>query len=449
MKKSLCTILSLLTLVSACAKKPALPPAVPASQTEQLADLRAFPQDLMVYAKEIGINKVLLPAHRQEEMTRKFLDIYFGPWQMRKASIARHEIASLFNHARGYKNATTTWTQPEWDSMKANADLGRYPSRATPAITLRATNLRELPTHELRYDKPTSDPKVYPFDYFQYSALPPGMPLLIAHTSADGRWHYVECPIAGGWVDASDLAIATPEFRKEWRTGAYAALIKDNVKLPGTGKNGSDSVAGIGALLPVTGQKNGLQVLLPIRESSGTAKIAEITLTRKEAAIQPLAATAANVAKIGNVMMAQPYGWGGMLNLRDCSSMLRDLFTPFGIWLPRNSVSQARRGKMIRLDAMTNAQKQETILRDGEPFISLVGMKGHITLYVGRWKNKPAIFHDAWGLRIIKDGNDDERFVIGKVVVTSIEPGMELENLYRPKTFTDRIRTLTILGHGH
>lgn len=447
MKKSLCALFLLLTLVSACGKKTSLPPSVPPEQTEQLADLKSFPQDLLVYAKETGLNKVLLSASRQESMTARFLDIYFGPWQMAKTSIKRREVTSLFAHARGYKNAAATWSQSEWDSWKANADLGRYPSRAAYAITLRSTNLRELPTHAMRFDKPTADPKVYPFDYFQYSALAPGMPLLIAHTSADGRWHYVECPIAGGWVDAADVALTTPEFRHAWRTGLYAALIRDNVTLPGTGANGKDSKAGIGALLPVTGQKNGIQALVPIRAADGTAKTAEITLSGKDAALLPLPLTPANVAKVGNVMMAQPYGWGGMLNLRDCSSMLRDLFTPFGIWLPRNSVAQARRGQVIRLDGLTTAQKETAILRDGVPFLSLVGMKGHITLYVGRWKNRPAIFHDAWGLRIVKDGNDDERFVIGKVVVTSIAPGMELENLYRPRTFADRLRTLTRLAH--
>ena len=35
--------------------------------------------------------------------------------------------------------------------------------------------------------------------------------------------------------------------------------------------------------------------------------------------------------------------------------------------------------------------------------------------------------------------------LLEKAVVTSITPGMEIRNLYRPVTFVDRLRSLTIL----
>ena len=60
-----------------------------------------------------------------------------------------------------------------------------------------------------------------------------------------------------------------------------------------------------------------------------------------------------------------------------------------------------------------------------------------------RWRSSH--FHNVWGLRIVENGNDDARLVVGKAVVTSITPGMEIRNLYRPVTFVDRLRSLTIL----
>ncbi len=143
--------------------------------------------------------------------------------------------------------------------------------------------------------------------------------------------------------------------------------------------------------------------------------------------------------------MRQPYGWGGMFGDRDCSALTRDLFTPFGIWLPRNSSAQARRGLVIPLAGLSKSEKQDAILTNGIPFLSLVGMKGHICLYVGKYDGEAAIFHNVWGLRIVENGNDDARLVVGKAVVTSITPGMEIRNLYRPVTFVDRLRSLTIL----
>lgn len=435
-----------LLLACSCAKKHPVPQQHLSPEVE-IADLREFPQNLENYAREYGASRRLLPEYQQASMDSTFDSIWFGPWFMKRCTIPRREVSGVFGRARGYKNGSIAWTEPEWTTMKENANIGSFPSRASHAITLRATDLRELPTHEPRFAKPTPNPSLDPFDYFQYSALPPGMPLLVAHTTKDGLWHYVECPIAGGWADASDIAIVDDNFKSQWRTGHYAALIRDGVTLPGTGKNGTDSKANIGTILPLAPGSSGnmRNILLPVRGKQGL-EIAETALPNDALARKPMPLTPGNVARVGNQMMGQKYGWGGMNGLRDCSAMIRDLFAPFGIWLPRNSAAQARRGSVIRLDNMSMSEKSAAILKDGVPFLSLIGLPGHITLYVGRWHDKPAIFHNVWGVRIIKDGNDDERHIIGKAVVTSIAPGMELPNLYRTRTFVDRIRSLNTPG---
>lgn len=433
-------------LCFACAPKKSRPPATAPTVGQTIADLREFPQNLAVYARRD--NKRLLPAATQEALAHSFANIYFGPWDMRKTSVRARDVAAMFKKARGYKDGSQPWTQSEWDAMAGNARLTAFPSRAQPAITLRQTDLRELPTHQPRFTEPTPEIKDNPFDYFQYSLLAPGMPLLVAHTSADGRWHYVECPIASGWVDARDVALAGEDFRRLYRRGEYAALLKDNVSLPGTGPNGADSAAGLGTILPLLAKNpdGSLTVLIPVKNRDGYADSAEIRLADGLAAAQPLPLTPDNMAAVGNVAMTQPYGWGGTLGQRDCSALMRDIFTPFGIWLPRNSQAQARRGAVVSLEGLTPSEKAAAILREGVPFLSMLGMRGHIGLYVGEWHGRPAIFHNTWGLRIVKNGNDNERFVIGRTVVTSITPGMELENLYRPRTFVDRLRTLTTPG---
>lgn len=411
---------------------------------EQLGDLNRFPQNLMVYADQDNPGKRLLGKDEQESMARRFIDIYFGPWSMKKTTVKKRDVAVFFKKARGYKSDGGVWIQPEWDALLENADLRAYPSRSQAAITLRQTDLRELPTHAIRLDKnlPVVD---YPFDYFQYALLAPGMPLLVAHVSRDGKWFYVECPIASGWVDAKDVGFVDDDFKRNYATGRYAAIIREKTPIPAIGVNRSDGFASIGAIFPLAPGKQNGALFVPVAGKSRYADIAEFIPPPESAVEQPLAMTPANVAKIGNQMMGQKYGWGGTLGERDCSAMTRDLFTPFGLWLPRNSLAQARRGLVYSLEGLTPAQKKEAIIREGTPFLSLLGMKGHIGLYVGAWKGEPAMFHNAWGVRIVRDGNDNERYVIGKTVVTSIEPGKELQNLYLPQTFTDRLRSLTTL----
>lgn len=446
--KSFFSILAIGILCVSCSAKKAVTPPSPTPQPAEIRDIIEIPQNLEIFANAAGKNKALLDSESQYRLYESFVRIFFGPWNMSRTSISRREVSACFKNARGYKDGSTPWTQAEWDAARANAHLSTFPSMAVSGITLRNTNLRELPFREPRFSKPTPNVRDNPFDNFQYSLLPPGTPLLLAHITNDGKWYYVECPIAGGWVYAEDVAIAGDEFKNVWQTGKYAALIRERVILPGTGIAGKDSTAGIGTFLPIL-LRSGigtLSVLAPVKNSHGHAEAAEIRLSSSDASIIPMPLTPGNVAKIGNRMMGQPYGWGGMLGERDCSALTRDMFVPFGIWLPRNSAAQAKRGSVIPLTGLSLVEKENVILREGVPFLSLLGMRGHITLYIGKWKGKPAIFHNVWGLRIVKDGDDNERFVIGRAVITSITPGIELKNLYRPVTFVDRLNRLTNIG---
>ncbi len=407
-------------------------------------DLRDFPQNLEIYAKNAGFARPLISTLEQDRLKAEFERIFFAPWQMGKSSVRKHAVSAFFRKARGFKSNQQRWTQAEWNELAANADLESFPNRRQPAITLRNTNLREMPTLEPRFSEPTSDARANPFDYFQYSLLPIGTPIFIAHISLDGQWYFIECPIAAGWVRAEDIAFADADFMRLWQCGRYAALIRDHVTLPGTGINGGDSQGGIGTLLPLQKQnKDGsLNLLLPLRGAGNMAIAAETTLTRTLACIQPLPLNPGNVAMVGNAMIGQRYGWGGMFGERDCSALTRDLFTPFALWLPRNSAAQARKGAIISLEGLSQEEKKRLIEAQGVPFLSLLGMRGHISLYIGTYKGRPAIFHNVWGLRTVEKGNDNGRFIIGRAVVTSITPGLELRNLYRPQTFVDRLRSL-------
>jgi hypothetical protein len=242
-------------------------------------------------------------------------------------------------------------------------------------------------------------------------------------------------------VDARDVALVDSGFKRAYLTGSYAALISDDVFLQGVR-------AGIGAVFPVRSGKTpgrGLNVLYPVKGSGFMAEIGEAGLGPEDAALKPLPFTPGNVARVGNAVMSQHYGWGGMFGNRDCSSLIRDVLTPFGLWLPRNSAAQARRGLVRPLDAMVPADKESFVCANGTPFASLVGAYGHIMLYVGRYKGRAAVFHNVWGLRVVEGVDDNARFVIGRAVVTSITPGLELKNLYRNATLGERIRTLTTL----
>ena len=192
----------------------------------------------------------------------------------------------------------------------------------------------------------------------------------------------------------------------------------------------------------------GFVAAFPRRDAGGLAVWTEAGLATDQAAVWPLSATPANIARLGNAMIGRPYGWGGMLENRDCSSLTRDLLIPFGIRLPRNSAAQAKVGAQIDLSGLEPERKEALILADGKPFFSFIRLPGHIGLYLGEFEGKPAMFHSIWGLRVDTAGPNgpmNGRAIIGKAVITSLRPGVELPNLTSPAGLADRVDTLTIL----
>ncbi len=429
-----CLVLCL--VLAGCAGKPAQPPVY--TGRCEIADLRLFPQDLTAYVKKDASSPILSPAE-QNAALEEFRSTLFGAWHMKKPSISRRDASLMLNRkARGWKNGSVRWQDREWKAMRSNARMQTYPNINRPGIVVTSTDLREMPTHLPRFTEPTPDPQENPFDYFQYSRLPVGLPVLLCHRTADKRWYYVETSIACGWVDARDVAPVTETFMESWEASPLAAIVQEHTVLGATGR-----VADIGVILPAAGVN---AVMVPVKDKSGLAVAMRANVVPGSVEAMPLPMTEGNVARLGNAMVGQKYGWGGMLDLRDCSAMTRDLMAPFGIWLPRNSQAQARAGERISLRNMSVREREATIVRQGVPFASLVTLKGHVVLYVGTYKGRPVILHDLWGIRVDEPAGEDNRLIVGKVIVSSLTPGKELPNLTNNTTIGDRFHTLTVLG---
>ncbi len=408
-------------------------------------DLRRLPQDLTVYARNAGWEKELLPAGGQEQQKARFERIFFGPWSRGVPAAPVADLAARFGKGpKGFTSEGLPWTQGDWERMRANAALASYPSLSQPGITVRAADLRELPTPGARMTKPLPVGPDNPFDMIQYSALPLGTPLHIAHASADGFWYFVQTPVASGWIPTEDAAFADAAFREKYRGGRYATPVRD--AFPVETRYGVSGLMTIGAIYPLVSEGSKyVRVLVPVRGVQGQALAAVARLEAKQMKPWPLPFVPAWVAAVGNQMLGQPYGWGGMYEGRDCSAALRDLFAPFGVWLPRNSAAQARVGSFTPLESLDGADKERVIAAQGRPFMSLLWMSGHIMLYLGQYKGESVVFHNVWGLRTAENGDDDGRWVIGRGVVSSLRLGVELPTLKDGTTLLERLKGMATL----
>jgi hypothetical protein len=168
-----------------------------------------------------------------------------------------------------------------------------------------------------------------------------------------------------------------------------------------------------------------------------------------QASLMPVPLTSRAVAELADAMAGQLYGWGGMFENRDCSSTMRDLFLPFGIWLPRNSAQQARSGgEFVSLDGLDVSAKLHLIRTQGVPFASLIWLPGHIGLYLGvDGRGEPLLLHNIWGVRTVLPGGGEGRAVAGRLVISTLRPGEERKDVRRDG-FLNRLTGLTLVSRS-
>lgn len=414
-----------------------------------ILDLERFPQNATTYLNDTTKQHPILAEETQQALDDDFNRRFFDPWHQNGARLSADEAfwgVVSYGNRRGYAENLQPISAARWNELVVSLNQDTYPSLARPAITVRNTDLRVFPTRRPVFLDPAQAGEGYPFDYFQNSALWAGTPVLVTHSSADGAWYFVEAGLSSGWMAALDLAWVDEAFRSDYQRGRYVALLQDAVSLHD--EQGDFLVqTHIGAVFPLVGQElGGLRLLVPVRDAQGWAQTRTAQVTAQTAAIKPVPLTPQYIAQLADAMAGQLYGWGGLYENRDCSAFLRDLFTPFGIWLPRNSGSQAQAGHFIDLAGLSAAHKRAALLRDGLPFYSLIWLRGHTALYIGTdpISGEPLLLHNLWGVPTKNLRGQEGRALVGRLAVTSLHPGEERRDVSRNR-FLERILGLTLL----
>jgi hypothetical protein len=190
----------------------------------------------------------------------------------------------------------------------------------------------------------------------------------------------------------------------------------------------------MGAVFPTIGEDaERTWIWTAVRDARGKAFLRKAAVAKKAAADKPVPFTPRHVARLARELAGEPYGWGGLGGKRDCSAMIRDLFAPFGLWLPRNSSEQARAGKFTSFRNLSSAEKEALIVREGAPWRTLLWTPGHIMLYIGVHQGKPLIFHNFWSIKTQDADGKKGRVIVGRAAVTTLHPGHELQSLDLPR----------------
>lgn len=416
------------------------PKTVRPARLLEIEDLRRIPQDLTGLAGAVG-PEVSTGSTCRSQLLQEFADSFFKPWTS-SPPLAGHAESKSFmaRQAKGswYGVNKRKVAPKQKRELLENCDLDRFPSRDERAIAVAPGHLRGLPTVLPFYERESDEP----FDMLSYPHVKLNEPLRILHASQDGVWFFVETAYSNGWLPASEVALVDDDFIESWMRAPHLVIVRDYAPVA-DGRRMGASRAKIGTLLPLSavgGEEEGWQVMVASAGEGGRAESRSIRIPQNAAAPFPLAFDQQNISLIGNQLLGQPYGWGEIYDLRDCSALLRDFFLPFGIWLPRTSADQiASIPKRLQLAALAPQEKNELIKSRGLPLLTLLFKPGHIMLYAGLDREgEPLVFHAAWSMQVKDEDRKRKTRILGGSVITTLEPGKEL-GLVPGSTLLERV----------
>ena len=383
-------------------------------------DIKVIKQDPSCFSTQIKP----MSKKEQKRYDNQYNKKFFKPWFRKKMGLSwkQRNWQFVFAKQKVYTRYSKRLSKKWFNYQIRNSNFRRYQSVLKPAITLRHTDLKIYPTKQDFYYNPKRTGEGFPFDYNQNSSVNINTPLLVSHYSRDKKWVYVRCPYAYGWLPLSDIAFVDSKFRKKFMNNNYAVTIRDNLFIK---DKKFKTIVKLGTIFPI--DRKSKKYIIASKNKKGYAKI-KLLKTRKKwiVAKKPIAFTPANVALISKQLVGEPYGWGGKLQARDCSSLTKDFFAPFGIFLRRNSKEQSHDGKRItRIRGLSSKKKKAIILKKAKPFRSLLYVGGHVTLYLGQKNGEPIIMHNYWGSRL----NNRKKRIFGRSIISTTEIGKERKDI--------------------
>ena len=366
-----------------------------------LYSIKQIPQNAFYWVHHNTQNIPLIPIQKQQAYSHYYLRYYFSPWTVNRSGLdwqipylkntiqqSIHEYIHNPGYGINHLPNTSRWVEKMADRM----DLSHFPNSFTKAITVENTNIRTLPTHQPSFGNFDQAGQGYPFDNLQVSSIAANTPALIIQKTKEGAWSFIIIHNLQGWVPTSALAVIDEPFIQRWKTKHYIALTKNKINIKD----------------------------------------------------HHLVRFTAGVGKIMNVMMGVKYGWGGVTDDSDCSLTTMNLFSTFGLWLPRNSTLQADTKSVISLQHLSAREKEKLIIAKGIPLLTLLHMPGHIVVYLGSIKGRVYVFQTVWGVETRTLFGKSGRAIIGKTVIAPADLGAHDFNVKH--TWLDRMDKMRVLA---
>ncbi len=429
---------------SSCSSKKITPTKVMLKSEDSnssIYDLQNLPQDAQSYLQNITISPLKVTQDNYEKN-------YFRAWRKIPSDTKKTAMWPFraYRVGESYGENLQPLTKDFFARMKENANFDQYKSVNKYALTLGLLNIRAFPTSKPLLHDPSQAGEGFPFDYMQNSTVCANKPILISHYSQDRKWAYIFTSFTGGWVKVKDIVIIKEKYTKIWQKAQQVFLLKDGEPIYDT-QGMFLFYSRIGMMLALIDEDKENYTVLTIASYKGLKPLyLKSKISKKIASKGIITFSNKNIISILNQISKSKYGWGGIYEQRDCSSTLRDFYAPFGLWLPRNSSQQAKKGKVFNIEHLDDNEKIKFIKEKAVPFKTLLHKRGHILLFVGIYKNKIVAFHNLWGIKTKKNAKEG-RFIIGRAVFSTLHLGLKQKDYDQDADILKNLKSINIVSN--
>lgn len=265
----------------------------------------------------------------------------------------------------------------------SNRNLDKISETVQPktAVITSRCSLRGFPT-DIEFHAPGD--KYY--NLIEETELIAGLPVLVLHESADGKFSFVESYYYRGWVNSEFIGYCDAEEYELYRNPEkYVTVSSKKISV-------SDAVLDMGARLPyVSEDKDSFYVYLPVQGNLRTV----VAVSKTDAVFGSLPLTMENYYAQAFKFLGTDYGWGGSNGNVDCSGFVCAVFRSFGIYLPRNTGDQSRTHVCSDLSSKGHGEIFSRFMGISSP--APIYWPGHVMLFLGVKDNVTYIIHAPTG----------------------------------------------------
>ncbi|WP_348518289.1 SH3 domain-containing protein [Campylobacter sp. CCS1377] len=388
------------------------------------------------YQQDINI----LPAldKNQTFSLNNYKKNFFSPWHMKITHKNPEQIFWSFNfymntqkefYFFNKQKIPKTW----FEKQITNANAKDFLKINKKALVIKNSLLKNLPVDTPILLDPFKQGEGIPFDYAQDSVLNIASAILVSHYTLDKRFVFVNTESGWGFIPAQNIEFFSDKRAKIYENLNFITPLKDKFPIYDKDDNFIFQTR-IGALYPYYSEDKNFYF--------GKIGSLKFKFPKSKAVKFPLEFNENNLKSQLTQLLALPYGWGGYNYERDCSLFLRDVFAPFGLYMPRNSKAQSEYFTQFNISKLSNQQKQIFLKKYAKTYLTLLYMKGHIMLYAGTINDDILALHSAWGVKT----KDDGRLLIAKNAITTLDIASDKKEVDSKDLFISRLSAVSFLS---